>query len=491
MTQVGLPAPDQGASRGGGFRLSCVAILYALLSTVSSWCSASDQATAAPASGNSSQLPDLNDADRHEQVVREMLRQEKFDELDAVASAERLQKKRFPGGGWQLHDTYLFISQPSASDGVEVTDADWQAHLIKLQRWVTMNPNSVTARVALADAYVKYAWFARGTEFGDLVKDESWPLFERRLQMARDVLEKASGLKDKCPNWYAVMQSVALGQSWSQDERNALLEQAIKVEPLYYYYYQAHAFALQPRWGGEAGDSEKFADEIATRIGGKQGAAVYFEIAITLDCVGCAEGKAVFKLLSWERIQKGYAAEEELYGTSNYKLNQFAHLAIRAEDQPVALQAFLHIGSKWSKDVWKSRAYFASCREWSLALPEDFMNAWTSAAGHYREPEGVTYAKRFEGEFHSDFDGVVKQCSDADKYDEGAFSLAFRVGSDGSVEQTIPWPPTGVTRCVIPKLSGHRFSAPPQGAYWVSFNIGEVKQQPFIYQGVVLPDVGR
>lgn len=420
-----------------------------------------------------------------------MLAQEKFAELDASAASERKEKSRNPGGGWKLHDTYQFLSAPAPADGVEASDADWQAHLAKLQRWVAARPGSITARVTLAEAYVYYAWFARGDEFADLVKHGNWDPFNQRMQTARDILEKASTLHDKCPEWYEVMEGVALGQGWDADERNALLEQAMKLEPLYYYVYQDHAHALQPRWYGEPGDPEKFADDIAARIGGKQGDAIYFEIAITLNCVGCSESKSYFKRLSWERIQKGYAIEEELYGTSYYKLNQFAHLTIRAEDRRAAVQAFLHIGDHWMKEVWKSRSYFEGSREWAMALPDDFIAAWKSAAGHYRESGGVAYAGQFQADFHTNFDSTVKKCTDAGKYDEGAFSLVFRLTKDGRVAQAIPSPATNVAQCLVPLVSAHRFATPPEDSYWVMLNVGESKPRPYFFQGATLPDIGR
>src|SRR5262249_40329984 len=198
-----------------------------------------------------------------------------------------------------------------------------------------------------------------------------------------------------------------------------------------------------------------------------------------------------FRLMSWDRIKKGYAAEEELYGASDYKTNRFARLATLAPDQAAALPAFLRLDHRWDKTTWHSRANFESARQWALAPPDDFFNGWKSGADHFREPGGAAYAKRFEADFHSSFDGAIKKCTEASKYDEGYFTLTLRVSSDGAIEQTIPWPPTTVARCLLPQVRGHRFAPPPQAAYWVIFSIGEAKPEPYVFVGVVFPDVGR
>jgi hypothetical protein len=308
-----------------------------------------------------------DDPEEFLRLFAEMMRREQFGAIDAMVAADRVKKSRFPGGGWKLYSAYLTLSRPALPLTAKFSDAAWQTHLERLRRWIAARPDSITPRVALADAYVNYAWVARGGEFAHLVKDKSWEIFNRRLQIARDILEKASALTEKCPQWYGTMQSIALGQGWDLDEQTRLLKQAAQFEPFYYYFYQNHANALLPKWYGQSGDSEKFAERIASRIGGKQGAVIYFEVASSLHGCGCVEDESRFDLMSWKKIQEGYAAEEELFGVSNIKLNAFAGLAVTAEDRAVAKSLFLRIGDNWVESTWGSRSYFEESRAWALA----------------------------------------------------------------------------------------------------------------------------
>src|ERR1041385_1857811 len=98
-------------------------------------------------------------------------------------------------------------------------------------------PKSITPRVALAELYINYAWQARGQEYADKVTDDNFRLFEERIAMAKATLDEAADLKEKCPQWYNSMQSVALGQAWSKAQAAKLFEEAIAFEPGYYYFY--------------------------------------------------------------------------------------------------------------------------------------------------------------------------------------------------------------------------------------------------------------
>jgi len=228
-------------------------------------------------------------------------------DVRVLLNPDRSGRIRFSGGSWKLPRLYEAITEPTG--GSEAPDADWEGLLTKLKKWCAQKPDSITARVALAETYSHYAWKARGKAYANKVTDEGWRLFEERLRLARATLDEASALTEKCPEWYAAMQTVAMGQGWDRDRAAELLQQAITFEPAYDFYYRAFALYLLPKWSGDEGDSERFAEEISNKIGGQQGDVIYFEIARELRCDCMQE-------MSWERIQRGYAALGSLYGTS-------------------------------------------------------------------------------------------------------------------------------------------------------------------------------
>jgi len=117
-----------------------------------------------------------------------------------------------------------------------------------------------------------------------------------------------------------------------------------------------------PKWGGDPGELAEFANETYRRVGGKEGAHIYFEIGSNL-CGRCGDFMA--EDFSWQKLQEGFAATEELYGLSPLKVNRFAFLASTYGDKATAAKAFERIGANWDPSIWGARARFESQRAWA------------------------------------------------------------------------------------------------------------------------------
>ena len=63
-----------------------------------------------------------------------------------------------PGGYWKLNAIYTAVSNPEGD--VQAADGQWEDHIAELRSWVTAQPKSITARVALANSLIDYAWKA-------------------------------------------------------------------------------------------------------------------------------------------------------------------------------------------------------------------------------------------------------------------------------------------------------------------------------------------
>ena len=297
-------------------------------------------------------------------AVRHLFVEEKFDELEAIAAKARSQKERFLGGAWKLYVLYTTIQGPGS---LTSTDAVWTAHMERLRRWIGAKPESITPRVALAQAYLRFAWKARGEGYRDTVTSDGWKLFGERVQQARETLENAGTVSTKDPQWYRDMQTVAVAQGWNRSQADDLLQKASDLEPKYFYFYSAHAYYLLPKWYGKPGDAETFAQTIADRLEGPDGDLVYFEIAL-ID--NCCNAKEQMPNLSWDRIKVGFGALEQLYGSTNYQLNAVAFMAARQRDSEFAQQIFGRIGDNWDETVWGSKVKFDTSKA-SFTLSPD------------------------------------------------------------------------------------------------------------------------
>jgi hypothetical protein len=289
-------------------------------------------------------------------TVRNLFNEEKFQQLEEIAGTARSQKERLRGGAWRLYAFYEMVQGPGS---LTSTDAVWNAHIERLQRWIAAKPNSITPRVALAQCYLRLAWKARGKGSGNTVTSDDWKLFTQRVQQAQDTLEQAESLATKDAQWYRNMQTVALAQGWERSRADDLLQKASSAEPGYFYFYDAHANFLLPKWYGKPGESAAFAQSIADRIGGQEGDFIYFRIVADLNC---CKPKAQMPEVSWDRVKQGFAATEQLYSRTNHQLNALAFMAVRQGDREFAQQLFARIADDWDEDVWHSKEHFTRAK---------------------------------------------------------------------------------------------------------------------------------
>lgn len=270
-----------------------------------------------------------------QEEVRSYLYEEKFALLDSIASKVRANKERFPGGAWKLNAFYLGVGGPADEDAAP--QSEWEMHLGKLRKWLSQSPNSITAHVGLGEALVNYAWNARGTGFSDTITPERGRLFDERSAMAEEVLNDARRLSEKCPHWYVPMLQIGLGQGWEPSRFNKVFDEAVALNPTYYYYYRVKAMYLLPRWYGQPGEWERFADEASRKVGGSEGAILYYLIA---SHIRSYYGTQFFEQnqVSWPRIKEGYASLEKTYGTDSERMADVCRLSVMAHEPIEACQ---------------------------------------------------------------------------------------------------------------------------------------------------------
>ncbi len=410
---------------------------------------------------------DVRALDEYRDAIAQLLKQEKFSELDCLADAARAGKTKFPGGSWKLHYIYLALGEPRPG---HPTEEDWQQHMQLIDRWGQSNPHSVTQPIAQAESYIGYAWSARGNGYADSVSDSGWKLYGERIAKAKAILDAGADLAKKCPEWYIAMHEVAQGQSWGAELDAALIQQAVAFEPTYQYFYQVHAAYLLPKWSGEDGDTSRFAEDSANHVGGDAGDILYFQIAGEIVC-HCQEPE--FNHFSWPRLQKGFAALEKERGVSLMVVNRFAEMATVFQDWVAADAAFKRLGDGWSEDIWGTEAYYKQIRDTAAQVAPLQLRARADqkeAQDNMLTPAGAAYRKQIEPKLTSFEQACLKDATGALQKSD----LFLKIGKDGSVENAETMkPPDAFTVCVMRALylsytqKQTPFAAPPQPSYWL------------------------
>jgi hypothetical protein len=423
---------------------------------------------------------DVKALDEYADAIAQLLKRERFAEIDCLADSARATKAQFSGGYWKLHNIYKGLESPRPG---HPTQEDWHRHFVLIRRWAERNPRSITARVALAESYTDYAWDARGEGFSDSVSDSGWKLFRVRSEKAKEVLDRAAALRTKCPEWFLAMQDVGQALGWNLPKLTELFQQAANFAPDYSYYYRVYAVQLLPKWSGEEGDAARFAEAAANKVGGDNGDILYYQIASEAVC-GCHDRDSTY--FSWPRVQKGYAALEAKYGLSLLTLNHFAALASDFKDWVAAKAAFQRIGDNWAEEVWRDEQSFESSQAiatQNAGVQSVFLANEKEAESNMQGPEWESYRKGFEEKLAA-FEQSCKDAANDPKEasaDSTPFDLMISIGTGGSVEKARGLNLPASAQCLIKALydshiKGEKpFPAPPKAPYWVVAHIDPSK----------------
>jgi hypothetical protein len=276
-----------------------------------------------------------------------------YDGLEAFTRKLRDSKECYDSGAWKVYFVYVGLEIPK-----EASDAEWTAHLAALHDWIDSRPDSITARVALANELVNYAWKGRGDGLADTVTDEGWQLFNERLNEAVEVLNKATPLKEQCPYWWTVKLETDLGLSTERSQYDATFEQATHVWPDYDPYYNHRAYYLLPRWNGTEGEWESDLEKSADRVGGPQGDLLYARVVWWMHRTHSFSNIFTECQISWPRVNRGFDVMEKQFPDSLAAKSEHAYLAIQARDVTVARKEFDKIEYKIDLSVWPSREKF-------------------------------------------------------------------------------------------------------------------------------------
>jgi hypothetical protein len=306
-------------------------------------------------------LPDETDT-QFQAHIANLLAQENFGELEQIAQQLRIDKSRVKGGTWKLSLFYDGVGE--LPDTNSNSESDWQTHLATVKKWVAASPQSATARISLASAYLNYAYAARGSGYSNSVSDSGWQRFYKRTAWAKSTLLEAAQLQEKCPYWYEAMQQVAVDEGWDKQDARALVDQAAAFEPTYYHYYRMYANYLLPKWYGEEGETQAFAEETAAKLPEPDASITYYEIASLIACQ-CDSERDSLTGMSWPRVRDGYENLVRLYGASELKSNRFAYMSFVAGDKSSAKEAFASIQQGRNHRVWRSEANFSSAQAWA------------------------------------------------------------------------------------------------------------------------------
>lgn len=291
-------------------------------------------------------------------IFYEALIHHDFDLIERAAAAARDSKEKLPGGIWKLQLIYSLLNMPLEA----TSDYEWNEHIELLKKWTEAKPSSLTAKVALAEGYVSFAWKARGNGFANTVSDQNWDLFNERLARGRDILFSARGQR-VCPMWYSVMQQIAQGEGWDNAAYERLFTDAVQHEPTWYQYYKLKAIFLLPRWHGKPGELETYINGLSLRTGRTDNAMLYFlvnEYAARYD-----QNEKLKHGSSYELTKQGFLDLQKAYGATVQDVNWACFKALQSNDRSFARELFAELKDNADLYVWGSKETFDAAKSFA------------------------------------------------------------------------------------------------------------------------------
>lgn len=323
------------------FRLRCsrtLALLAALLLGLSSPAKAEEQSSSLP-------YDDALATDTSDWSA--LLEKGEFDALEKIADELRAKKSKYRNGRGRL---WRFAWIGLGSNHRAMNEEGFAQSIKHLEAWLKAKPKSVNARLVLANLWEKYAH--RAAEEENETDDVNSPQSAtgRRAKATRYLDEIASLTKD-VDNVYRRLR-IELSKWMGQKPDVALVYEGLKADPASMELVHGMAICLLPRWFGDEGELEDFADEVVRRTKDSCGELQYVTAAIATkellkDCLLDTHR------FSWPRLQQGFRDIERLYPKSTEFLNDEAQLAFMAGDLKSVYALMSRIGDHPRQASWK------------------------------------------------------------------------------------------------------------------------------------------
>jgi len=298
------------------------------------------------------------------QLSGEAFRGSDWATLESLAQTYRSERSRTSSGVWKLTVLYGAIDDAIPNYQDELDERAFQAVELRIQEWARAHPRSPSAQVAYGRALLAHAWYFRRGKAAHLVPEAAWEPFHRYVSRARDHLERHKTVASADPWWYQTMIRVARAQGWERPRLEALLDEALRREPLFYQtYFEAFTYLL-PKWHGDLREIEDFANRAVARTQAQEGMAMYARIYWFASQK--EYGTALFRSSRalWPKMKAGFDDVVSRYPDA-WNLNHYAKFACLAGDRSTTRTLLGRLPGEPIASAWETPGLLDECRRWS------------------------------------------------------------------------------------------------------------------------------
>jgi hypothetical protein len=263
-----------------------------------------------------------------------------------------------------LSGYYQWLASPQSSGSKSLEE-----HLQHLAKWREELPRSSAARIVAAKALTRHAWEARGSGVAATVTEEGWKLFAERIGEAHRLLDEAFELGVQDGEAYARLLNLAYAEGVPREVADRWLAAGMKHDPTYFDMYNEMAVYLMPRWAGEPGDIEQFANDLAEKIPGDDGLEAFARVALTIQQYECGWGETLIRgQYDHETLVKAAEVLLKRYPKGDVAAHFAALCATIAQDHAAAKRIRPFVGPyKAEHKIWVWEPSVKKFLDWSSA----------------------------------------------------------------------------------------------------------------------------
>jgi hypothetical protein len=284
---------------------------------------------------------------------------EDFKRLERVAKKYRTEKSRTSSGLWNLTLFYAGIEEAiEAEIAIRQIDASVEAVEEKTRKWAQAFPDSPTGYIAHSMALLERAWAHRRQAPPDSPDTSSQ--VNEYIATARANLETFKSVASVDPRWYQTMVIIARNQNWDRSAFDALVNEALEREPLFYQTY----FSAQEKWRGNIREIEDFAQKAVLRTKEQEGHGMYARIYWYASQSEFRNDLFSNSLVDWVQMKEGFEDIIKRY-PDPWNLNNYARFACLAGDKPKTRELLKRIESSVVPEAWMPEVLKPRCTEWA------------------------------------------------------------------------------------------------------------------------------
>jgi hypothetical protein len=231
--------------------------------------------------------------------VRNDFRLGRFAELERQVAQIRKDRPRDREGR-----SYLSIFY----EGTEMrgeTAEEWEADRQRHEAWLAAFPKSAAAHASFANYWREYAWYARGGGYAAGVTEANFELYRERARKAREIVTQAYALEEKDPYLCLVDVGLAIDLGDTKEQVEAIVRRSLSIDPDYVSTLAEVGRYYLPRWHGEPGELEAWAERAAELTKERWGDAVYTLVVMKATDYHAVTVFKDFKF-SWPRVRSGF-----------------------------------------------------------------------------------------------------------------------------------------------------------------------------------------